>query len=243
MIHGASTDPVFVKKIYLKIWPLKAEIEAILKKRQAESEGKITPEEIQKIAEQYRYKGEISAPANLSLVEGGAEEGVEEGEETSEENPEEVEASAEDENSEESSEETQSVEIIQRYSELIPAEKVIHGMTILAEVGLDKVHFFSHSGFMDGESIVLEFQVPKRFVVSAEISLCRPLNLKSTIISPNRLHYRVVAQFNFLRPGEKTLLRNFIKSIEPDVPEVVVKPVKAKEEDDEGFDELDGLDF
>ncbi|MFW5887379.1 MAG: hypothetical protein ACOCUH_01140, partial [Bacteriovoracia bacterium] len=59
------------------------------------------------------------------------------------------------------------------------------------------------------------------------------------IISPNRLEYRIQAKFTFQTKGERTLLRRFLKSIEPDLPPPPKKKPEKKD-DDEG-DLLDEL--
>ena len=52
----------------------------------------------------------------------------------------------------------------------------------------------------------------------------------------------MLVKFNFLKEGERALLRQFIQSIEPDVSKVVKKAAATEEDADEGdFNELDDL--
>lgn len=52
----------------------------------------------------------------------------------------------------------------------------------------------------------------------------------------------MLIKFNFLKEGERALLRQFIQSIEPDVTKVIKKPEAAEADSDEGdFGELDDL--
>ena len=268
MIHGSSSDPVLIKKIYLKVWSLKEELNAIIQKAVDQKGSALTDEEVAKLKEEYLASQPSSAPG-LSVIEGGKGEG--EGEEDLEaqmaaamENPEasEEESSEEPGKGEEEDLEAQMAAamgggegeasapaggpkmVVQRGSHNLPDTNIYKGMTVLSELGMDMMFFFSNKSFLEGQSIVIEFQVPKKFVVNAEIHYCRPFNIKSRIISENKLSHRIAARFTFLKEGERTLLRQFLASIEPEVPEEVVAPKKA---DDGGggdeFDDLDSLDF
>ncbi|MCR9206424.1 MAG: hypothetical protein NXH75_17715, partial [Halobacteriovoraceae bacterium] len=137
-----------------------------------------------------------------------------------------------------------SLKIIQRKSENIPAEQIFRGITILGEISMDAIYFFSSEQFLEGQSIVLEFQIPKRFVVNAQVAYCRQFNNRSRIISDKKVSTRVAAKFTFLKDGERTLLRQFIASIEPEVKEAPTKQVaEGKSEDSDDFDGLDDLGF
>lgn len=283
MIHGNSNDPVLIKRILLKVWALRDEVEAVIAKRLRQNPEKkeLSPEEIQEIKNEYQYVGPVEKKANLTLVQGGGEtpsasEGEESGDDLEAEMAAAMEGGAEEGDSEgEGSEEEQSgddleaemaaamggasgeagiseappaptgpVKVIQRGSDNIPQSKIHHGVLILSEISMDNFYFFSSQNFLEGQSIVIEFQIPKKFVINADIVYCRPFNIRSRIISENKLNNRVAAKFSFLKEGERTLLRQFIQSIEPDVPVEPVKPAKAAEaEEGDDFDGLDGLDF
>ncbi len=288
MIHGNSNDPVLIKRIGLKIWSLRDEVESVINQRLAQkADGSpLSAEEIQEIKNEYSYHGPVEAKAGLKLIDGGAEASAEESGDDleaemaaamggSEESGEDLEAamaaamggSDEAEGAEESgddleaamaaamggSEEAQASQsssqdapkkIIQRGSHNIKPEGISRGVSILSELTMDGLYFFSAQSFMEGQSIVIEFQVPKKFVLNAQVSFCRAFNISSRIISNKKVDYRTVARFTFLKEGERTLLREFIKSIEPDIPEPVVVPPKAQDDGGEDdFDGLDGLDF
>lgn len=287
MIHGNSNDPVLIKRISLKIWSLRDEVEAVVNSllRQNPEIEKLSPEQLQKIKNEYSYRGPIDQRPNLQLVQGGGEpvsKAADEDEEDLEaamaaamgggDEEESAEASAEEDDEEDleaamaaamgggdesSSEEPNKdsalkavanpsgpLKVIQRSSENISANKITRGVTILSEVSMDSLYFFGGEKFLEGQSIVIEFQVPKRFVVNADVVYCRPFNIRSRIISEKKVSYRIVARFSFLKDGERTLLRQFIKSIEPDVQEVVVAAAAPEVKEDGGdFDGLEGLDF
>ena len=61
--------------------------------------------------------------------------------------------------------------------------------------------------------------------------------MKSRVISQSSLPFRTGIKFTFLKEGERTLLRNFIKSVEPDL-----EPEKATPNDD-SEEESSGEDF
>lgn len=102
--------------------------------------------------------------------------------------------------------------------------------------------FFSNKAFTEGQSIVIQFCIPKTFIVNADVIYCRPFNIKSRIISQNNYTHRMLIRFNFLKEGERALLRQFIQSIEPDVTKIVKKAANEDAESAEGdFNELDDL--
>ncbi|PIK13738.1 MAG: hypothetical protein CES88_16235 [Halobacteriovorax sp. JY17] len=241
MIYNNSTDPVFIKKISLKIWSLKDEVKAVIQEKMKNSqEDHLTIDELRK---EYCSKKEQSA----EIIPIKSDEELDTGED---EMAAALAAAESESESEEPSEEIQEApleekigeyQIIQR-SPSLNEEDISSGKTILAEVGMDRIYFFSSKPFLNGQSIVIEFVIPKRFVVNANIVFCREYNMKSRIISKNRLPYRIGAEFSFLKEGERTLLRQFIHSIEPEVKEAPVIETKVKE-DEEDFDEFDDLDL
>lgn len=279
MIHGNSHDPVLIKRIGLKIWTLRAEVESVVAqtlKAQPEKE-KLSAEEIQKIKDEYAYRGPVDQRPNLQLIQGGGESVEAEGEdleaamaaamgggdEGAEDAPDEpAEAQAEGEEDGEDLEAAMAaamgggdeaapaatpsgpLKVIQRKSENIPEEKIFRGITILGEISMDVIYFFSSEQFLEGQSIVLEFQIPKRFVVNAQVAYCRVFNNRSRIISDKKVSTRVAAKFTFLKDGERTLLRQFIESIEPEVQEAPTKASsESKAEESDDFDGLDDLGF
>jgi len=282
LIHGNSNDPVLIKRIQLKIWSLRDEVEAVVSKVLANNPDlKVLPPEIlASIKEEYSYKGPVEQKPGLTLVEGGVDAESEEGGDDleaamaaamgggaeGEEDADESAVKAEGEEGAESGDDLEAemaaamggaeaeapaevsingpVKVIQRTSNYIPSSKVSRGISILSEVSMDSLYFFGSEKYLEGQSIVIEFQIPKRFVVNADIVYCRPFNIRSRIISDKKVSYRTVARFSFLKEGERTLLRQFIQSIEPEITEAVVPvPKEAAEEGGDDFDGLDGLDF
>ena len=73
MIYGNSNDPVLVKKIYLKIWSLRSEIESVIRLKSINGQQP-SKDDIQKIHEEYQKKDK----PHLKLVEAPAEGEAEE---------------------------------------------------------------------------------------------------------------------------------------------------------------------
>ena len=121
---------------------------------------------------------------------------------------------------------------------LIPNEHISLGSTLLADLNLEEVSFFSMEKFVIGQAIFIEFLVPENFIITAAVKSCQNYNMHSKIISTTRPQYRLHAEFIFLRSGEKTLLREFVKSIVPDIPE---PQTRKKKDDDDDLDDLDDL--
>lgn len=328
MIYGGSNDPVYIKKISLRLWTLRDELEAVIEKRLAHmGPGADRKQAISDLLEEYASKQNEEPSADvlplmgssgeelddlgaaMAAAMGGGDAGADapdpfeaamagaiaEGDGGGETEVDPFEAAsaaaaAEDGGAEAEAEadpfeaasaaaaaedgadpfeaamaqatadgeapaplmssgsvveETDSnvVTLFQRRPTL-PENKIYSGKTVMAEVGMDEIYFFCSTKLLVGQSIVIEFQIPKRFRLCAEIRYCRQYNMKSRIISENALPYRVVAKWTYLRSGERTLLRQFIESIEPVIQEI--KPqgiIKPKEDDGDEFDELDDLDL
>lgn len=300
VIYGGSNDPVFIKKIALKLWTLRDELEAVIHKRLQNLDPQTDPKQaIADLLEEYSAKrpnadvlpmnsapaaaeemdpleAEMAAaiaasapggtPANdIDPFEAAMAQAIEGGDEaqdqvdslmesgTADSSAEDMAAQMLAENAASSEAPTPTgeseppkkanvVELFQRRPNL-PPELVMNGKTVMAEVGMDQIHFFCSQKLLVGQSIVIEFQIPKRFRLCAEVKYCRQYSMKSRIISENALPYRILAKWTYLRPGERTLLRQFIESIEPVVPQHHVKgPIKPSEESDD-FDDLDDLDL
>lgn len=124
-----------------------------------------------------------------------------------------------------------------RKPKLLAEEKASPGVLILSDINMDEILFFAKDEFAFGQSIVIEFLVPNYFIVSAEVVSCLRYNRRSRIINPSRPEYRLKARFTFQTMGERTLLRNFLKSISPDVP----KPAKKVASKTEAKDDLSDL--
>lgn len=253
MIHNSSPDPVLIKKISLKIWSLRDEIEARIQEKLADAES-LDEQSIMQIREQFTQKKNVNNSNNLlelkptGDLDSGEDEMARAMAEVSEE-------SSESETKEEIvSEDNQNVVALTSIQESndqnvisisldapnIPDEKIARGKTVLAEINMEKMFFFCNKPFTEGQSIVIQFCIPKSFIVNADILYCRPFNLKSRIISQNNFTHRAIIKFKFLKEGERALLRQFLQSIEPDLTKAASKS-SDKEESDSGFGELDDL--
>jgi len=240
MIHNSSNDPVLIKKISLKIWSLRDEIESRLK-----TELEKNPEtEINVDAIRNEYIKKAPTDNVLSLKSGTDLDNSEDemaramrGEEPTEEPT--AEATIEENNVVELNANANVIEVSLTPPEL-EESKISKGKTVLSEINMDKMFFFCNRPFTEGQSIVIQFCIPKMFIINADILYCRPFNLKSRIISQNNFSYRVLAKFTFLKEGERALLRQFLQSIEPDV-QKVEKKSNNEGEADSGFGELDDL--
>ena len=247
MIHNSSSDPVLIKKISLKIWSLRDEIEARIQDQM--DEGEITPElldsKVNELQSEYTKKIDensektnsnvlkLTPDADNAELESNEESNEDKSDESSEQIASAAEIPAKDEN----------VIRISIESPLkLSEEKISKGKSILSEIGMERMFFFSNKAFTEGQSIVIQFCIPKTFIVNADVIYCRPYNIKSRIISQNSYTHRMLIKFNFLKEGERALLRQFIQSIEPDISKSIKKLPNIEENSDEGdFNELDDL--
>jgi hypothetical protein len=234
MIHNSTSDPVLIKKISLKIWSLRDEIEARLQEKLSASPD--TEINIEEFRTQF-LKSDSQANNLLELKTGDALDTSEDemaramsGEDISvveEEAP--PPAVIDDAN----------IINIVFTPPIISEDKIFIGKTVLAEISMGKMFFFCNKGFTEGQSVILQFCIPKMFLMNADILYCRPYNMKSRIISKNKYTFRVLVKFTFLKEGERALLRQFIQSIEPDLSNIAKNEKTSKGDSDLG--DLDDL--
>lgn len=263
MIHNSSSDPVLIKKISLKVWSLRDEIESRIQEKM--NAGEMVPESLEiKIKElQAEYTKKSAQPDNVIQLK-SAEDLPLEGDDEMERA---MAAAMEGETEAEPEAETQALDEVDRIIPInkespslapevdnniirvhieaptfLPEEKISRGKTILSEISMERMFFFSNKSYTEGQSIVIQFCIPKTFLVNADVIYCRPFNIKSRIISQNNYTHRMLIKFNFLKDGERALLRQFIQSIEPEIPKISKKAASTETDGDEsGFNELDDL--
>lgn len=259
MIHNSSSDPVLIKKISLKIWSLRDEIESRIQEKL--DAGEMVPEALEEKIMELRgeYTKKTALPDNVVQLKSGADLPSDEDDEMAKAMAAAMEGEEETPATEENTESLEN-NVVSMTKEATPPsaeaavitigieppnlseDKVSKGKTILSEIGMEKMFFFSNKAFTEGQSIVIQFCIPKTFIVNADVIYCRPFNIKSRIISQNNYTHRMLIKFNFLREGERALLRQFIQSIEPDITKVVKKAPATEEESGDGdFNELDDL--
>ena len=117
------------------------------------------------------------------------------------------------------------------YLNIWPSQKqspVTKGMFILSEVGKEHLSFFSQKCYLEGESLFLQFLIPKKFTLGGKVLQCRRFNGKRRIIGQREFNFRVHIRFDFTQAQaqtqtqgqiqtqeeQQTQLQNFLKSIE-----------------------------
>ena len=120
--------------------------------------------------------------------------------------------------------------------------KMISGFAFLSEVHMDQILLFAKKNYTKGQSIIIEFMIPNRFSIATEVLNCVSIERKSKIISESSPTHRLQCGTTFLFEGERETLRQFLKSIEPDIPPQPKKLKKAEEEDDDEDEFDDGGD-
>lgn len=251
MIYNKSSHPVEVKKISVRIWSLRDEIEAAIGRRMKECEAAGVPLYIDDLKRFYNLDPDstLSQDNVLQLKPKGDEDAMTSlmeslAEETPEEKP------AEDQDSQTLSkadeiiaeQKLQGMEaekpnpIIDRpYQRLAPdLDKISYGFTFLSDVNMDNILSFTKDKFLQGQSVVVEFLIPQPFMMTANVAYCHHYALRSRIISTTKPDYRLQCRFTYSIPGERDTLRNFLKSIEPTIPQGK-KGNKKSEEDSLGI--------
>lgn len=252
MIYNKSGHPIEVKKISIRLWSLRDEIEAALGRRMKECEAAGVPLYIEDIKKFYNLITGDKTPDNVIALKKDSGDGMaslmeEIGDEVkADEKPEEVKAEADGESKvlneaeEIVAEQTlQGLEtkkpnpILERpYQRQAPdLEKLSYGFILLSDINMENMLSFTKDKFLQGQSVVVEFLIPQNFMMNADVTYCHHYARTSRIISSSKPDYRVQCKFNFSVPGERDNLRNFLKSIEPNLPLDKKKPKKESEDD------------
>jgi len=234
MIFGNSNHPIEIKKISLRMWKLRDEIEQLIADAYKESDPVQRQAQLDLIEKTY---SSLNRPmAEVISMKEHLDQKIEE-------NPKEEVAAEESlpdevkiEDQPTKAEETNLIQILPPSSQL-PDDKVSEGVCLLVDITMDSILFFSKDFFIEGQTIVLEFGIPAKFNVVAEVTRSINYNLKSRIISKHRPDYRMAAKLKLIRPGDRALMRKFLASIEPDVPTSAPKASPKKENND--FDDFD----
>lgn len=241
MIYNKSGHPVEVKKISIRLWGLRDEIEAALERRMKECEAAGVPLYIDDIKKFYNLNTPAT-PNNVyqlnpkaegedgmaSLMESVADEAKEEPKSEGENNlssAEEIIATQ----AKEGLETKKPNPILDRpYQRQAPdLNKISYGFTLLSDITMDNILSFTKDSFLQGQSVVVEFLIPQSFMMTADVTYCHFYAMRSRIISSSKPDYRLQCRFTYSIPGERENLRNFLKSIEPNIP-----GKRKKEEDD-----------
>lgn len=240
MIYNKSGHPVEVKKISVRIWALRDEIEAAIGQRIKECEAAGVPLYIEDIKNFYNLNPNGERTDNVVAINSAKEDGMASLMESLNPESEEGKAGPLDEAEEIIAEQTmQGLEnnkpnpILERpYQRQIPdLDKVSYGFMLLSDINMETMLAFTKEKFLQGQSVVVEFLIPQNFMVTADVTYCHHYAMRSRIISSVKPDYRLQCKFTFSMNGERTNLRNFLKSIEPNIGD----KKKSKEDDSLGI--------
>lgn len=251
MIYNKSGHPVEVKKISIRLWSLRDEIEAAIERRMKECEAAGVPLFIEDIKKFYNLNSTQTPENVLEMKPKASEDGMaslmeEIGKEVKEEEKKEATdaASAESKTLNEAEEiiaeqTMQGLEnkkpnpILERpYQRQAPdLNKISYGFVLLADLNMENMLSFTKDKFLQGQSVTIEFLIPQSFMMTADVTYCHHYARTSRIISSTKPDYRLQSRFVFSVPGERDNLRSFLKSIEPTLPPEKKKMKKDAEDD------------
>lgn len=242
-IFNKSSHPVAVKRIPVRIWALRDEIEAALDRRIKECEVAGTPLFLDDIKEFYGMRTDkpLAGQPQLQLVSEGSstQDSVDEMMDALAATPEEPTPAVTEEapavateavvekadellasqTPAEKAEGPAAPHVQRPYARLAPdSAKVSYGFALLADVNMDWMLTFSKEKFIQGQSVIVEFLIPHPFMMSAEIIMCHNYAMRSRIISESKPDFRLQCRFTYPFPGERTRLREFLTSVEPVIP-------------------------
>jgi len=259
MIYNKSDQPIEVKKISVRLWTLRDEIEAAIGRRMKECEAAGVPLFIDDIKRFYNLN--LQAPLNndknvltlhaktdeaesmANLMESINEEVVTEAEDKD---------AKEDKTEAESKTFTEAEKILAEQNKLgleskkpnpildrpyqrqpPDLNKISYGFTLLSDINMDSILSFTKDRFLYGQSVVVDFLIPQSFMMTATVVYCHYYALRSRIISSTKPDYRLQCKFAYAIPRERETLRKFLVSIEPTLPSNLKKAKNEIEKDAE----------
>lgn len=259
-IFNKSHHPIEIKKISIRIWTLRDEIEAAIERRMKECEAAGIPLYIEDIRKFYKMRADVplNQDSNVVQLKEKKPESQDEmnnlmetlgdeakGEETSDASETDAEAKEKSNTLNEAEEilaeqklkgidsESPNPFLERPFTRQAPnLDKISYGFSLLSDVNMESILSFAKDSFLHGQSVVIEFLIPQTFIVSAEVTYCSYYALRSRIISSTKPDYRVQSRFTFAMPREREYLRNFLKSIEPNIQD---KKKSKKDSDDDSL--------
>lgn len=250
MIYNKSTHPIEVKKISIRLWSLRDEIEAAIGRRMKECEAAGVPLFVDDIKRFYNLKVEASLtdqanvfPLHAKKHEDGMASLMESiGDEAKSDEAETPATFSEAENiiaiqTEAGLENKKPNPILERpYQRQAPdLDKISYGFTLLSDINMDAFLSFTKDKFLQGQSVVVEFLIPQTFMMTLDVIYCHHYAMRSKIISSSKPDYRLQCRFTYSFAGERDQLRSFLKSIEPNLPQDKKKAKKEVEDDNLGL--------
>lgn len=265
MIYNKSTHPIEVKKISIRLWSLRDEIEAAIERRMKECEAAGVPLYIEDIKKFYnlntqtpdnvvQLKPESDTMASLMEELGEAAKSEEAPAEAEPAPAQEAAPASEDTPQEENKNLNQAEEIIAEqasqgletkkpnpilerpYQRQAPdLDKISYGFVLLSDINMEFMLTFTKEKFLQGQSVTVEFLIPQNFMMTADVVYCHHYAMRSRIISSSKPDYRLQCRFAFAIPGERDTLRNFLKSVEPSLQNLDKKKQKKEEDDSLGI--------
>jgi len=265
-IYGSSKHPVLIKKINVNIWSLRDEIEFTLQKRLDYCKANGLAFKLSDLKKEYSLDGQPTGPVPDDKLNDPIEENqqmqVAPVPETPAETYTEVEGTEDEmlkamqESTPPAPEENMAKVMMTAINEFsgggafvrqrhpaLPKEMLVKGRTVLAEIYMDKMLLFTNKKFIDGQSVVIEFDITKKFLLNATVGFCKEHNLKNRIISETPFLYRMGVKFTFLKKGERTLLRQFLSAIQPDISRPELESIHLEQKEESLDEVLDGLDL
>lgn len=243
MIYNKSGHPIEVKKISIRLWSLRDEIEAALGRRMKECEAAGVPLYIEDIKKFYNMDS-VQPDNVVELKPKASEDGMASlMEEIGKEVKAEEEAPSENklvEAQEIIAEQTlQGLDnkkpnpILERpYQRQAPdLDKISYGFVLLSDINMEQMLSFTKDKFLQGQSVTVEFLIPQSFMMTADVTYCHHYARTSRIISSTKPDYRLQCRFVYSVPQERDNLRSFLKSIEPTLPPEKKKMKKDVEDD------------
>lgn len=285
-ILNKSNHPVEVKRIELRIWKLRDEIESAIQRRIEERPDKSSEEiDITDIKNFYldilnsgevkegseAEEGSVDSSGNemdddamammAALGDGEESDGAEEDEGVDEDGAEEVENNQDTSESDddaaaalaaqmlsdqgpEASSSEQKVDAdeekeVKDFKRSPPHNsKIVEGFVLLSDIQMDQIILFAKDNFIHGQNIVVKFLVPQTFSTTTEVLASANIARNSKIISQLKPKFRLQCQFKFSFPGERAQLREFLQSVEPDIPAPSRKLKRPTGDDEDDFDDL-----
>ncbi|MDH4468426.1 MAG: hypothetical protein QE271_10230 [Bacteriovoracaceae bacterium] len=106
------------------------------------------------------------------------------------------------------------IELRQMIHRYVEPSDIYQGYAILYDINFDEISFFSEFAFLPGQEIIIELGIAKSFTIHAEVDYIKSFQGKTRLIQAWKPICRIKAKFLCRHPGDRTLLREFLRSVD-----------------------------
>ena len=123
---------------------------------------------------------------------------------------------------------------MQRSRPQLKQDQLARGIVTLLDLNMNMISCFSSQDYLSGQTVIIEFLIPRPFFLTGEVLRCYNYGRKSKVISNKQLDFRLHVKWTYAFPNERSTLKKFLKSILPEIPQETDTPKTSGHEQTRG---------